>query len=277
VTSYPRFCLLTVVVAAVAGCTGEFTPDNGASADAGPDQAAREAFATDLVPIMMAKCNSCHLAGQVGAPKFSTYDEIVAHTVAMPIAGVDKMLDCTPASSLLYTKGEHLANPATAFDATSEAPKVAAFIELYAAAKPECMDVGGAAVTPSIVFQLGANSVDLSTLGPGLVGATLTFDASTVGGGLYLSAMTLTAGADGLHIVHPRFETCPGGTLTPANDSFSLVDVTVAAAAQQTLGQGTYTLIGVAVGDKFGISFDAITPAAGEAGPAVDNGGACAP
>jgi hypothetical protein len=253
------------------GCTGSFVPVQSQDADAGPDQAARLDFDTNVKPIMDTACFTCHTSGAGGAPLFSDYDTVVAYSSAN-----GKLVDCTTATSLLYTKGSHAAGQAPAFDAATQAPKVQHFIETWAMVTAACQSAASAA-TGSIAFQQGANTVALSTLGPGLDGAQITFSADVVGTGLYLSAMQVTAGANGLHITHPRFETCPGGTKTPANDSFAAVDQTLGPGETQTFGPGTFTLLDTAIGQKFGLRFETITPQAGSQGAPVDNGGACAP
>ncbi len=273
--------LLQALALSLAACSGSFDPAGGPAADAGPDQLARDDFELNVAPLFELHCNACHEAGGVaGSPAFSaSYDSVLAY---VPLAG-GTLIGCTAADSLLYTKGSHVSGAGPAFDTTTESPKVANFIALWATAQPECEGGGEAKpATGSLVFAQGANSVDLSGLGVGLEGATLTFFVDPIAGsGLNVNSIKLNAGAGGLHVVHPRFELCPAGTATPANDSFSLFDATVPASSSADLladnNVSATSLVGVNLGDEFSLRFAALTPAAGSQGPAVDGGGACAP
>jgi hypothetical protein len=266
--SYEQVLILGALAVSL-GCAGEFTP--GISADGGSNAAARQDFVQNVEPILQARCYSCHAQGQVGAPKFGNYEEIIAYT-----GEEAPLIACTKEQSHLYTKGAHVQGAAPAFDAATEAPKVAAFIEKWAMSEPSCQGpAGGAAATGSLVFN-GTNTVDLSVLGPGLDGATFTFTASAAGGGLSLTNMTLQAGANGLHLVKPRFELCPAGTAVLDSDQFAAVDVTIAAGESQPLTDGSTSIIGATIGGKYALRFATITPAAGPQGAAVDKGGACA-
>jgi cytochrome c5 len=268
--------LVPALVLGLMACGGEFAPiDDGPDVDAGPDQAAREDYQANVEPIMVAKCYNCHAQGQVGAPVFGNYDQVVSY------AGEEApLVACTKEMSRLYTKGAHVDGAAPAFDAATEAPKVAAFIDKWALSKPEqCMGMmGGGAATGSLTFAAGANTVDLSGVAnPALTGATITFDAAAVGGGLYLSAINVTAGAVDLKIKNPRFETCPMGSAVVSDPTrFAGVDITIPAGTTQVLGPGTLTIVGAGVGQQFGIRFEILASAAGGDTP-VDGGGACTP
>jgi hypothetical protein len=268
---------MLLVLTAGAGCGGTFTPTMGETSDAGPDQAARAEFASNVAPVMAQKCDSCHKTGSLGAPMFeSTYESVTTYQTA---AAGQKFLSCTdPANSWLIQGCKATGHPGMPFDATAE-PIVTTWAMHWAMQSPTCMGMTAAKAqtAPIILQQGGGNTVDLSTLGPGLDGATLTFSADTAGTGLYISNVTLHAGTGGLHVKHPVFDSCqmaPPEKDDPS-DTYAQTDVIVQPSTTGTLP--ALALTNASLTTKLSIRFEELTPSAGSAGPAVDNGGACAP
>lgn len=279
-SSVMRVLVSSLLALAAAACgPGSYTPTGGDVADAGPDQAAREAFVTDVAPLMVA-CDACHktgtMVGAVTAPIFeSTYESVTGYTST---TGNPDFLSCSaPASSWLIGGAEATGHPGGTFDPAGKTT-VVQWITMWSTVSPSCMGMmGGAAVTGKIVPQ-ATNTVDLSALGPGLEGATMTFTIDNAGGGLLISNIVFNAGAGGLKVVHPKFESCetPPNAVGDPTDSLANVDITVPAAGTNTLIQSV-SLAGVPITAPLAVSFVTLTPEAGSQGPAVDNGGACAP
>ncbi|MSP17442.1 MAG: hypothetical protein EXR73_12695 [Myxococcales bacterium] len=269
-------------VAFGAGCEGRFFYDGPRIlADAGPDQMARELFVATVAPIMAMKCDSCHKTAQLLAPLFeSTYDSVTAHMTTPPDPA---FLHCSrPDSSLFFTKGMHAGPP---FDAITESPLVSTWLALWAMTSPACAGMleEEPATAPVVLENLGSNELDLSPVGVGLEGAKLRFTLASTAGGLLLSSLQLVAGPGGLHVINPRFETCPmpPDVTLDMNNSFSTTDLMLDADETRTLlnrsGFAQHSLTSHTLGVPLAIRFDTITPMAGSAGPAVDNGGACLP
>jgi hypothetical protein len=262
----------------LAACGGTYDPNAPfATADAGPDQIARQQFDTMIAPLMVAQCDSCHEAGLLMAPIFaSTYESV---TTYVPTAGSPDFLSCTsPAASFLIT-GANTDHAGPAFGVNDE-PVVVQWIQMWAQVSPACTGgVANRAVTGPITLVTGTNTVPLDGLGTGLTGATIQFVAQEVGGGLLIDNVQVTAGASGLHVKHPVFEACNTAppAIVDAVDTFAATDLTVPAGQTAVVGSQAVAMTGVPITARLGIAFDILTPEAGSQGPPIDLGGACAP
>jgi hypothetical protein len=242
-------------------------------ADAGPDAAPPDPmtfFADQVAPILAAKCDGCHATGQNGAPAFgTTYASVVAYSGA---AG--KLADCTLTQSLLFTRAAHAG---ATMPTIGEYKVLRTWLELQAASVAGCAATAGRLPrTGGYVSQAADYEIDLSLLGPGLDGATMSFTVQSIVGGLLLSNVKLHAGTAGLIAIWPQTTSCLGGTVSPsATDAFADVRLTLAAGQSATLGGGTVSLPGAQLGDRFSFSFAALLPGTGLLGLPVDNGGAC--
>lgn len=269
-----RGVVLSVLAALTAGCLdGNFASNMGGDGGSGgeAEALARQEF-TSSVAGAMAECSACHAgAGLPPAPIFgATYDELTAYNN-------HSLLSCDdPATSLLITKGAH--PPGVAFSAGSLTAVTNWVTGTWAAAVCGGGPVAGAALTGSFIPQLDAvNTVDLSTLAPGLAGTQLTFEATAVTGGIYLSSIKIVAGGGGAVIRSPVFSSClSGASVNDQGDSFSAVDLTVPAGQTASLGRGTMSFVGWQVGDGMAVSFQKIEPVAGSQGAYTSGGGACA-
>lgn len=277
------FALFPGVLCAAA-CSGSvnFTGDGdgGPTADAAPDQVARDQFQSMVKPILDQSCASCHVSGAAGAPKFmepnpDLYTTITTWVGVMPRIMGQPLLSCAdPAQSPLVTYGAH-AGPAFTVE---QLPVVRMWAETWQSVSPTCQgQVAAKAVTASFTPVTGPNTLPLDNLGPGLEGATLTFNLDTLPGpSLYLSEIKFNAGANGLRVIHPIFEYCINATETAEpNDKFKNVMLDVGPNMVGQPGDGTLTLVQVPPNTPLAVRFTEITPQAGAQGDPVDNGGSC--
>jgi hypothetical protein len=93
-------------------------------------------------------------------------------------------------------------------------------------------------------------------------------------GGVEVSDLTVHAGAGGVRLVGPAFETCLAGTRDETVDLTDL-HLDVPAAGSSLVGDGTMSLPGATLGDQFAVRFDALLPLGGVQGFPVDSGGSC--
>lgn len=106
------------------------------------------------------------------------------------------------------------------------------------------------------------NSIDLTPAG---AAGTITFTESALDGGTYLQSLTITAGASGLHVVHPQFGSVTGtgsGSGT-ANDTFDDQDrffnIDMEIPASGTLSLGSPTFDNIVPSDPLVVEFDTLT------------------
>ena len=269
-----RGLLLSALAVVMAGCLdGNFAPNAGGDGG-GNGQAealARQEFSTSVAGAM-SQCSACHAgAGLPPAPIFgATYDELTAYNN-------HALLSCdSPELSLLITKGLH--SPGVAFTA-DVLPAVTNWVTgTWAAAVCGGGPIAGEALTGSFIPQLDAeNSIDLGGLAPGLTGTRITFMASAVTGGIYLSSMKIIAGTAGAVVKAPLFSSCiTGASSSDQGDSFSNVDLTVPSGQTATLGRGTMSFVGWETGNGMAVSFQKIEPIGGSQGAYTPGAGACA-
>jgi hypothetical protein len=255
---------LALVIAT--GCMGEIT--NGIEGDGTltPEQlAAKSSFDQTVAPILDGFCASCHL-GMANVDFMKPEPDTRTRMLTWP-----KLLNLdTPSSSLLLNKGAHTGPALT----TDQQATLLDWIKLEQAA--------AGTTTPTITtasFQPvpGVNTVDLAPIG--LAGTTLTFRMEPLSVGIYLNEITVHAGTDGAHVVHPLFVTWDEhDTATPDPvDRFADIDLTVAAAAASPLGGGTAVFVNVQPTTKLSIHFKIAEKATGGSttGGGGGTGGGC--
>jgi hypothetical protein len=250
-------------------------PDAGADLDAAashPDAGpgARGYFDYYVKPIVMARCDSCHVGGADGAPIFpGDYDTYTTYSGAR-----GALTHCTLTQSLLFTEGEHAAGHGLGFD-PAELARVREFLGLEAAERPSCQPyLGRLPSTGSLPVQLGNYTLDLSVLGTGLFPGRVSFTMEQGDGGMVLSDLAITAGGAGLVVVGVNFELCPAGVAESTSD-FRALREDLPAGRTVLVGDGFLFLPGVAIGERFALRFDALLPMDGALGAPLDHGGAC--
>lgn len=240
------------LVALTTGCMGEIT--NGADGDSTltPQQlAAKNAFDSQVMPILNGFCGSCHTS-MAGVDFMKADPDVRTHMLTFPnLINLD-----APAQSMLLGKGAHEGPAFTADQATT----VLQWINL----EKDAAGTGGTTIqTQAFQPVPGQNTVDLTSIG--LPGTTLTFRLEPLSVGIYLNEITVHAGADGAHVVHPLFVTWDdqmNATPDPV-DRFADVDLTVAATMQSPLGGGTAVFVNVAPNAKLSIHFKVAEKATG--------------
>ena len=180
----------------------------------------------------------------VGIDWMTSAPDVRTHILSFPnLINLD-----TPTQSPLLSKGAHEGPALT----TNQAASLLDWINLEKAA------AGGpdtSVETQAFQPVVGQNTVDLSAIG--LTGSTLTFRLEPLSVGVYLNEITVHAGTEGAHVIHPLFVTWDdAGTASPDPvDRFSDIDLTVAANMDSPLGGGTAVFVDVSPQTKLSIHF----------------------
>jgi hypothetical protein len=255
----------TVLICAVAfgfGCSGTIDEGQQVAGLTPAQQLALSAWLQLAQPAFVAAtCVSCHdpddptyNAGSAqGAPPYlmgsSQVDQRDSVIATMP-AVID--LDA-PRTSLVLTKGLHEGPVLDAVSATNiltwiQYERTARLgSDLPTTAPYTMMDcTSGSAGSPTCPI----NSIDLTPAG---AAGTLTFTETPLDddqgqlNDIDLAAITITAGASGLHVVHPFFGTIPAagsgsgsGTVFDPLDRFAPIDMELAPNATLSLGEQTF-------------------------------------
>jgi hypothetical protein len=198
-----------------------------------------EFFLTAVLPLLDARCNSCH-TNIVTGPVFIDLADPYRSLLNSGVVTVG-----APGASSLITKGAH-AGPAWRAE---EARILSDWIALEGGGRPGARPGDGGPVDPGegdgedpspdpVVGDFetypraitdGNNTIDLDDVE--LPGASLRFFAQRVALGLHISSVTLHAGDEAAVITHPTFITHePGGASLPdPEDRFSTVELVVPA------------------------------------------------
>lgn len=195
--------LVFFAMAAAAACTGDI--EDKSLQGLTPEQAlAKTRWLKDAEPVFQAKCIMCHdgsMATAVPPP-----DPYLAGSADMAIrdtaiAYVPELVNLgAPRSSRVLSKGMHEGPALTAQEAT----KILGWIQAEHDARPAGMIIE---TTPTAMTMGSATTIPLDSVGA--TGSTLSFVATSIQGGIYLTNVTFTAGTDGLYIAHPLFVSHP--------------------------------------------------------------------
>lgn len=250
---------------------GASAPPDGGMASMTSGESAREVFERDVQPLLTTSCGSCHAVAASGAPLFLTPDPDVYDSVKSWPGLIDLE---SPSASRLVRKGAH-AGPAWS---TPQAGLVTRWLEMEAAERhappPGMMDADGGApveeslLTDPILLTEGFNHIDLDRFGT--PGSSISFVASRIGSGIYVSDLRLSSGPRGLHIQHPVFVALFGGDAVPDPvDTFADLDVEVEPGRSHDLG--TLVLVECPAGALLTVHFEEVGPIE-SAMPDVDGG-----
>ena len=203
----------------VCGCIGEATTDDS-------HLTARERWTQQAWPAL-GTCVGCH-GTQPSIDFFAPGTVDDAYTTVFefqpPVIDVD-----APASSLLLTMGKHT-GPALDPQAAAQ---VLAWLE--AERDERVPELGDAVRVGPFLPALGSSmTVDL-----GIAGATLQVFAEQGEAGLYMSKLTLNAGA-GVRVVHPLFVSRPPNPVLDEIDRFADVDMTLGSSSTIELGPAAF-------------------------------------
>ncbi|MFO0675578.1 MAG: hypothetical protein U0169_03530 [Polyangiaceae bacterium] len=270
---------VAVAVASSMACNGGSLNDetDAGAADAGDPHAAAEALFRKLEPALTESCGGaggvCHVDGSGGAPAWmkspDAYVSIRAYDNAQ--SGGQRFVTEVANESRLFTKGKH--SGPELLTTTPLGKEITAWIqsEIASSKAAKAQKPSTAPVSVSDGTQV---TIDLSRLGSGMKGATITFDASLVGEILTLSNMTVAAPAsNGMRVTHPLFIQFTGNVGTPdPGDSCGNVDTKVKEGGKATLGPGTLVLTQWKANSKLGITFDYVGPYQVVDGVTLDGG-----
>lgn len=222
---------------------------------------AQERWLQQALPVFKTSCTMCH-DGSMPA---------VGYLQGMTDLGIrDTLLAFTPAivnltapqSSRVLTKGMH-EGPALS---AQQASDVLAWVTAQRDATPP-MPGPETAQMMAMPCTSGApgtancpiNTVDLTAVGT--AGSSITFVAAPVGSDLYVTEMTLKAGAAGAYIEHPLFVAYPAAPAKPTPDPIDqlfAVKLNLMANASAKLGDGTATFTGFSTSNPLTIQFTAV-------------------
>jgi hypothetical protein len=256
--------LATAALIGMSGaCGGEFV-NNSDGPDAGTDPAAlaRQMFDEEVLPMLETSCSACHVGADTKGfmrPNPDVWTSLMGHP--------NLIVGGNPNDSRLYAYGRSPNHSGPEFT-PEQAELVRQWIEIvpFSGMEPPKVETG------KFAPQVGANTVELGALAQGITGAKLTFTATPLATGLYITELKAQAGDGGLHIAHPLFVTyCPGPKPDPV-DSFYGLDQIVNPAETSTIGGGTVVLVDYTAGCELAVLFKVIEP--GMAGPMNgDDGG----
>ncbi len=221
--------------------SGDPTPD-ASTEELTPEEEVKLQFETDVAPLLTSFCSACH-GSETTVPFMEDGGAMYGSVMEWPNLISLKV----PGASSLLTKGAH-SGPAWQPD---QATIIRSWIDAEALLAPE--DEGVLETTPFVPAP-GENTIDLTEVG--LTGANITFRLEQLSSGMYISRLSLNAGAQGVHIVHPTFIPWEGDTPRPDPvDRFSNVDIYAGAAESAMVGGGTLILVDVASNSPISVRF----------------------
>jgi hypothetical protein len=246
------------------GCEG-LIEQQGQEGLSPEEAAAQGAWLQKAMPAFKTNCSSCHDGSMAtatpmppgylqGDSDLHIRDGILKFTP--PVINLD-----SPPSSRVIVKGQHEGPPLSAQDASSvvewlmaeqKAAPPGTVIESTPMTAMPCTGAVGGPTCP-------VNHIDLSSIGA--TGASIDFEAMTIGSDHYLIDLKVTAGADGAFVVHPLFLSHPAGSMTPTADPIDRyynVQLDVMSGANSVLGDGTASFTGFHIADPITVRFTTV-------------------
>ena len=201
-----------------AACTGDI--EDKSLAGLTPAEAlAKTRWLKDAEPVFQAKCLMCHDGSMATAmppadPYLAGSGDMAIRDTA--IAYVPQLVNLgAPKSSRVLSKGMH-EGPALS---AQEATKILGWIQAERDARPPAMVIE----TMQVMMTDGsAATIPLDSVGA--TGATLTFTAQVIAGGVYVTNLAVTAGPDGIYFEHPLFVSDPPGAGSGSGSSSAIPD-----------------------------------------------------
>jgi hypothetical protein len=256
-----RISLLAALAIGAVACTGDIIDPEG-----DPLAAAMRTFDSNVAPTLAAKCSSCHTSTE--NPQFMRPNPTLREGVLTFNNGalVDMM---NPVASRLAVFASSQAHATVGVNYTpAEAAQVTAWVELEALAAG--VDIAPVVETQRITPVLGPNEIDLTQLG--LTGSKFKFDYQPLATGMYLSRITVDAGAGGVRLVHPLFVVWDQNQPIPDPiDRFSDIDLTVAELTSSQVGGGTAVFVDIPPSGQLSVHFKNASFADGS--PPSEDGG----
>jgi hypothetical protein len=251
--------LLPMLLALASGCTGEIQSQNLVGLPI-TEQLAQQAWVEKAMPILGTKCLMCHDGSMPNIGYIAGEDDLARRETL--VSYVPRVVNLTaPASSRMLTKGAHTG---PALDVT-EANDILIWIRAESKARPnDAPPIRTAMYTPTVCPTDVAgpmcplNMVDLSSLG---VAGTLEFAVQQVGADSYYTQLKVKAGAEGIYLEHPLFESYEGGAEPPKPDPidrYFATTLNLMANTEAPIGTGTASLTGFNAADPITIRFDVV-------------------
>ena len=254
-----RTISLAFVFGLGAGCTGSIDAGEQVANLTPAQQLAQTAWIKKALPALKAgTCNTCHDGSMAPtAPPYMAGEKDLDIRDGM-IAFIPAVVNLnSPQSSRVVVKTPH-EGPALS---APQASDVVLWLQAERDARPAGMEIQTPQMMPMmcVADPCPINTIDLS--GVGSTGSTITFEVTPLGADLYFTALTVTAGPSGLHMVHPVFETWPAGAMMPTldpNDRFFSVALDLAAGAKSILGGGETTFLNFGT-NPISVKFDELS------------------
>lgn len=256
--------LLVVSVLGLVGCTG-LIEQQGQEGLSPEEAAAQAAWLQKAMPTFKANCTMCHdgsMASAVPMPPAYLQGDSDLHIrdtilkFTPPVINLD-----SPPSSRVVVKGPH-EGPAMSAQDTSN---VVEWLMAEQAAAPAGNVIESAPMTAMpCTGAVGGptcpvNHIDLSSLGA--AGASIDFEAMTIGSDLYLIDLKVTAGTDGAYVDHPLFLSHPADAMKPTADPIDRyynVQLDVMSGMNSALGDGTASFTGFNIADPITVRFTTV-------------------
>jgi cytochrome c553 len=259
--SMVRLSAVALATLAVA-CTGEIVDPSGDAA-----KAAAAAFKSNVEPTLTSKCGVCHTG--TAFPQFMKPDPTLRDGVLKFDGGKLLNLDdpqTEPPRGLRVEPGPRDGRhqlPAGRGGQGRRLGRARGAGRRHESPAPTIE-------TPVITPVVGQNTIDLGALG--LTGTTFKFDYQPLATGMYLSRISVTAGAGGVRLTHPLFVVWDGNNPVPDPiDRFGDIDLTVAEMTSSSVGGGTAVFVDVPPTAPLSLYFKAATFANGMP-PSTDGG-----
>jgi len=243
-------------------CTGEIQSENLVGLPI-TEQVAQQAWVEKALPVLATKCITCHdgsmpnIGYLAGADDLARRETLVTYVPRVVNLGA-------PQSSRIVTKGAHMG---PALDSALEANPIIIWIKAESKARPDdAPPIRTAMVAPMLctdpqmvgMAACPINTVDLTALG---AAGSLEFVIQQVGPDSYFTNLKIKAGAEGLYLEHPLFETYEGGVEPPKPDPidrFFATTVNVMPNMEVVLGTGTTTIAGFNAAEPLSFKFDVV-------------------
>jgi hypothetical protein len=247
----------------LAGCTGEIESANLVGLPI-TEQVAQQAWVEKALPILGTKCVMCHDGSMPNIGYIAGEDDLGRReTLVSYVPRVVNLL--APTSSRIVTKGAHTG---PALDTGTETDAIVIWIKAEAKARPSdtpalrtAMAAAMLCTDPSMVGMpvCPINMVDLTPLG---AAGTLEFVLQPVGSDSYFTNLKVKAGAEGLYLEHPLFESYVGGAEPPEPDPIDRYFATTINLMPNTEillgGNGIATIAGFNANDPLSFQFDVV-------------------
>ena len=248
-----------LLLAVIGACTGEIQSQNLVGLPI-TEQLAQQSWSEKAMPILGVKCLMCHDGSMPMIGYIAGEDDLARRETL--VSYVPRVVNLTaPQSSRMITKGAHTG---PALDVT-EASDILIWVRAEAKARPDTTPpLRTATITPMVCpagtdpAMCPVNMIDLTPLG---AAGTIEFVLQQVGQDSYYTNMKVKAGAEGIYLEHPLFESYAGGATEPSPDPidrFFATTVNIMANQEALLGTGTTAIAGFNAADPLSIRFDVV-------------------